>query len=106
MKTASEAELATHHGHIPGVAEQDPEHDIDGGKATRWLVFWTLLLFLAVWGLYLLFGAVVESERFQKIDERPTVERDALRQWEAETLAGKHGGTSIEAAMQSLAAGK
>ena len=103
MKTATQAELEQHHGHMPGADEIDPEHEIDARKTKIWFAFFAVFVYVTWFLLEALFHAVVQEVRYDQIDRAPTAEKQAHQKWEADTLTGKNGGASIEDAMKRLA---
>lgn len=88
---------------MPGADEIDPEHEIDERKTKVWFTFFAVFVFVTMWLLYLLFSAVVQQQRYDHIDKAPTVEKNTQQQWEADTLAGKNGGLSIDEAIRRVA---
>jgi hypothetical protein len=102
MKTASHADVEKHHGHIPGVTDADPVHDIDAGRTVKWIAIWGLGIVVGFYLLYVLFSVVIQDERHRKVEGLPTVERNTLREWEKDQLQGGSGGRSIDDSMRRV----
>jgi hypothetical protein len=102
MQTTTHSPHQHQHALPAGVEVVDPEHDIDAKRTLFWLVVCTLGVFVSGGLLFLLFEYVTHAERARKIDRLPTYERDAQREWEDATLAGRNGGRTIEEAMRRV----
>lgn len=81
-----------HGEHAPAAtqtpAPHDPEHDIDAKSTTIWFVGGALVLFIGLWLLIVVFHRVVEAERKEKVEDRPTTELNDVRENEMSFLNG------------------
>lgn len=77
-----------HHTGANDPAPHDPEHDIDAKSTTIWFVGGSLVLFVGLWLLVVVFLRVVDAERELKVDKAPTTELLDVKSAETEFLTG------------------
>ena len=82
-----------HGEHVHGAndpAPHDPEHDIDAKSTTIWFVCGSLVLFIGLWLLVVVFMRVVDAERENKVDKAPTTELFDVKDAEKAFLTGQN----------------
>ena len=85
------------------IPAQDPDHDIDATKTIISLVVSTAFVFGSMIVMYVFFNQTIHSERYVKIDQSPTVQRDELREYEAMQLGAGEGRKSIDDSIENYA---
>lgn len=66
----------------------DPEHDIDAKSSTWWVLGGTVVLFLSLWIMLPIFLRILDEERRVKVDQRPNLEIEEVKQAQSEFLDG------------------
>lgn len=69
-------------------ASHDPLKDIDAKNTTIVLILSTLFVFVSVWLLYYLFAWIMHDQHVEKVERAPTIQRNALSDYEAAALSG------------------
>lgn len=102
----------TENRHAPAGPEHDPlpndpTHDVNGRAVVTWVLAWTAILFLGMYGLLILFDQVLDKNRQAKIENVENTQLQKQRAIETAILDGqladgKHV-KSIEQTMQEMA---
>lgn len=99
--------MASAHSHAAPVAPNDPQKDVNAKVIFTWVTTWTVLLFVGLWLLLVVFDRVLFEERAHKIESRTGTELSELRQKEELFLSGQweegFPRKSIEQVMQEMA---
>lgn len=108
MATPTQSE--SHHApadHAEMPAPNDPTHDINGRAVVTWVLAWTAVLFLGLYGLLILFDQVLNKNRMAKIEGLPNRQLIEQRKIEDQFLSGQmpggKQGKTIEQTMQEMA---
>lgn len=88
-------------------APNDPTHDVNGRAVVAWVLAWTAVLFLGMYGLLILFDQVLSRNRTAKIEGLPNRQLQQQLQLEQAFLRGElpggRQGRSIEQTLQEMA---
>lgn len=94
-------------GNATPPAPNDPTHDINGRAVVTWVLAWTAVLFLGLYGLLILFDQVLNKNRLAKIENLPNRQLLEQRKLEDQFLGGQLPGgvrgKTIEQTMQEMA---
>jgi hypothetical protein len=79
----------------------DPEHDVDGGKTSKYLVYWSLAFIVSIWLSYVAFDWLTQDEALRKVEREPTVGLDKLREAEKDELGALASRPTIDEAIRA-----
>ncbi len=99
--------MASSHSHGAPAAPNDPQKDINAKATFTWVATWTVILFVGLWVLLVIFDRVLFEEQSRKVEGKANTEITELRQKEELFLSGKweegFPRKSIEQVMQEMA---
>jgi hypothetical protein len=85
----------------------DPAHEINAKSVVTWVVAWSVVLFVGLWLLLVVFERVWQDHRVSKVEQRDTEELNTNRAKENDYLSGRWEANfprkSIEQVMQEMA---
>src|SRR5262245_21505783 len=78
----------------------DPEHDVDGKKTAKMLIYWTIGFAFTIWLSYVFFDLVSEDELSRKVEKLPNADLNKLHENEKGELEAAGTRPSLEDAMR------
>ncbi|GAB4136035.1 MAG: hypothetical protein Fur0037_00270 [Planctomycetota bacterium] len=88
-------------------APNDPTHDVNGRAVVAWVLSWTIVLFVGLYGLLVLFDRILAKNRTAKVEALPNTLLLEQRKIEDDFLQGRFAdgrqGKTIEQTMREMA---